>query len=589
MIPVPFGRCAAWLHDASGGRGAVLLPAYGYEDLCSRHALRCLADRLAGRGIPTLRFDYEGTGDSAGLRFCPDQIRTWMSNAAAAISRLRETTGVREFALVGMRLGALLAPFVAARHGGVERLVLLAPPNSGASYVRELRALSLMLRSEAAPDPPEPSGALSVAGFRLDAANVAALKGLDFSALRDTPSPRALLLTPEGTRGMSGLADRLAALGTEAERSDFPGYGEMMCDPTAAQVPEPALDRVAEWVAADAPACRDRPPAPGPGSIAGEGWVEQGVVIGSGGAVGVSCTPSIRSPSERAVLFLNAGGIHHAGWAGMHVAMARRLAREGVSSLRLDFPGVGDAAPWAGPRRITFYDPGTLDHVVAALDWLERQGASSLMIAGTCSGAHHAFHAALRDERVSDLVMLNTLCFVWGPSYSLPLHAWKLSRPKEMASKQRIATGTDERATVGQWAIDTSLPLVKRTVRGLMEALKTGLTPLARRSAAGGDNDRNAVESWFRTLSRRGTRVTLVYGKDDPGRDELERHMGPNGRWATALPGVSMHLIPDTDHALTSATARGRYSDIVLRSALARRDGLGERMSAVAGSRAVAG
>ena len=40
--------------------------------------------------------------------------------------------------------------------------------------------------------------------------------------------------------------------------------------------------------------------------------------------------------------------------------------------------------------------------------------------------------------------------------------------------------------------------------------------------------------------------------------------MGPDGRRATALPGVSMHLIADTDHALSPEAARARYSDIVL-------------------------
>src|SRR5258707_567166 len=59
-----------WLHGpghpAPQSHGVVLCPPLGHEHLHSQRSLRHLADALAGAGFLVLRFDYRGTGDSAG-------------------------------------------------------------------------------------------------------------------------------------------------------------------------------------------------------------------------------------------------------------------------------------------------------------------------------------------------------------------------------------------------------------------------------------------------------------------------------------------------------------------------------------------
>jgi len=63
------------------------------------------------------------------------------------------------------------------------------------------------------------------------------------------------------------------------------------------------------------------------------------------------------------------------------------------------------------------------------------------------------------------------------------------------------------------------------------------------------------------SITRRGTQVLLVYGDNDPGLDELERYMGPDGHRATALPGVTRRLIENTDHTFTPSEARRRLRE----------------------------
>jgi hypothetical protein len=63
-VPVTFAGCFGWLHPAPGRRGVVLCNAWGQEALCAHRSWRLLAMDLAAAGLPTLRFDYPGTGDS---------------------------------------------------------------------------------------------------------------------------------------------------------------------------------------------------------------------------------------------------------------------------------------------------------------------------------------------------------------------------------------------------------------------------------------------------------------------------------------------------------------------------------------------
>src|ERR1700726_4810521 len=61
----------AWLHWPSGEHrsniGLVICKPFGYEALCAHRSLRIFAETAAAIGVPALRFDFSGTGDSADI------------------------------------------------------------------------------------------------------------------------------------------------------------------------------------------------------------------------------------------------------------------------------------------------------------------------------------------------------------------------------------------------------------------------------------------------------------------------------------------------------------------------------------------
>jgi pimeloyl-ACP methyl ester carboxylesterase len=546
IVPVTFDDCIGWLHPAAGGRGVVLCSAFGYEELCSRRTMYDLACSLARAGLPVLRFDYHGTADSAGSGEDPDRVGTWIANIGAAIDLVRRETGVSEVVLVGLRLGALLAACAAAQRSDVCALALLAPPASGPGHVRELRALAHLLL-------PQPGAAakfdgLEVAGFRVARKTLKALSQLDWPKAPITGTSRVLLMHPDDAP-IKPLAAKLGACAPAVEEMSFVAYAQMMCDPTASNVPSEAIARLTNWLGLNAPAADEKRITQRRPVLVGDRYIESPAMLGENGQLsGMFCRALMGEQPRKAVVFVNAGAIYHIGWARMHVEMARELAEAGIASLRFDLAGIGDseAPPGGGPR---LYSALSGD-MRAAIDWLEARGIHDLTVFGTCSGAYQAFHAAISDRRITRIALVNQLCFVWGPAYAMQLEAWRRTKATEVAARNDVLD-TAISAFSARGLLARTIPPAKQVIKF---ALRHAMNLFARGKVLrrGG----NVVERWFADLSARGTRVLLIYSDNDPGLAELERYMGPEGCRATALPGVIKRTIENADHTFTPAEAR---------------------------------
>jgi len=116
-----------------------------------------------------------------------------------------------------------------------------------------------------------------------------------------------------------------------------------------------------------------------------------------------------------AVLFLNAGLLHHVGPHRLHVNLARRLARAGVRSLRFDLSGIGDS----GPRRDRMSrDESLVRETQEAMDSLAAShGIDRFVLFGICTGADQAVRVAIADPRVVGSVLVDGYTYQTSTNY----------------------------------------------------------------------------------------------------------------------------------------------------------------------------
>ncbi|MGI4859616.1 MAG: alpha/beta fold hydrolase, partial [Janthinobacterium lividum] len=252
MRPIVFNECFGWLHDAQGETGVVLCNPYGHEALWTHRGWRALAAELARNQFPALRFDYRGTGDSAGTENEGDAIETWLTSIEDAVRYMRENTQVTRIVLCGVRLGGTLAALVANRIA-VDGLVMLAPITSGREYLRELRLIQRRWRNTAAAhievEKHKPDYVESL-GFRLYPET---LRHLEHIALPQDLQPavsNVLLLDPEKSRDSSKLLAFYREHDVNVEVDAFDDYISLLSETANSVAPYVAINRVVSWLKA---------------------------------------------------------------------------------------------------------------------------------------------------------------------------------------------------------------------------------------------------------------------------------------------------------------------------------------------------
>jgi pimeloyl-ACP methyl ester carboxylesterase len=261
------------------------------------------------------------------------------------------------------------------------------------------------------------------------------------------------------------------------------------------------------------------------------------------------------------VLLLGAAYDRHAGWGRLSVQTARLLAREGITSLRFDAANIADSPPVKNAPDQVLYDAAQNDDVAAALDFLSRRGKGPVVAAGRCSGAYLAFNGALADDRISGVVAVNPVVFHWrkGRSVDEALHKPPRSfgeytqRFRQGATFKRLVSGDVDVMSAGR-------NIAKATLKKL--SIKT-----ARLSRRGSEEGR-AVYGAFDKLKTRDVSISLLYSENDDGLEHFRYYFNADGRGLSAYRNVSLTIIPDADHNLSTPEARKAYIDAVKLMAL---------------------
>jgi uncharacterized protein len=259
MTPLYFGdpqrRLFGLYSPASPGarrtRAVVLCSPWGQEYLRAHRSMRQLALRLTAAGIHVLRFDYYGTGDSAG-DMIEGELPGWESDIEAAIEELMDSTGAQRVGLIGLRLGATLAARTAVRRRKeVESLVLWDPVVEGEEFVTQLLALDSVEMGMPAPrQRPDGRPGWQLLGFPVSPTLRDELASAELCSLVPSLPARCLTITSGPSVSNMALRERLAARGDAAatfEQLDSePAWLEHRSSGAGA-VPVALLERIVSW------------------------------------------------------------------------------------------------------------------------------------------------------------------------------------------------------------------------------------------------------------------------------------------------------------------------------------------------------
>lgn len=565
MTPVTFNGCFGWLHAPDNGVGSdvavMVCPGLMRDAVLPHCSMRLLADELAAAGYWSLRFDYPGTGDSCdgGIDSAGGHWTVWQQSIAVAADWLRAASGARQLVLCGLRAGAALAALVAARRDDVAGMLLFDPVVVGQSYVRELILEADLQSGHSLPR----SKGLDIREFQFSAATVAEIAETDLRLIELPAGQRVAIFAHADNRAINACVRAWIERGVATTCYGWFGL-EPLLDHEVLEENELAdFSGVISWVRRAFPLAASGPQvAPVPveqAQLQPPGCLETPLMFGADGRLfGMLCRPD-HGTSDAVVLIVNGGRDPHYGAARQGVAFARRLAQAGISSLRMDFAGLGDSIGPPGKERVVTYTFSDRDgDIQAAVDALAELGFRRFAVQGLCSGAYHAFRGALAEPRITTLLLVNIALFTL-PSGDVLNYLDRRGRSpsfylRKLFRRQSWATLFGGKVSLSS-ALGDQIGHVRRQVSSKADGLGRRIGVIEERSFAA-----RALDE----LATRGVRTLFLFSPGDHEIDAFAREFGRTGAGLEPYAGAAMKVVPGMDHDLTRAAGRRDAETIMI-------------------------
>lgn len=231
-------------------------------------------------------------------------------------------------------------------------------------------------------------------------------------------------------------------------------------------------------------------------------------------------------PVRSGVLILSGGmaGTSTVGRNRMFVRLCRRLAGEGLGSMRFDYHGIGESMGGVEAFRLDAQQP-FVDDIVGAARFLERQGIEHLVLVGKCFGSRMALAAAPALDRLEGVVLIGA-----------PV--------RDFATRERTVTKLAAELSVWDHVRRALRPVSIRSLRQarrrkvyarIARAKVRALAAKVRgdRGPVGGGESRWISPGFvdpLESLVERETPVQLIYGDEDEFYEEFQQAIQEHAR-----------------------------------------------------------
>lgn len=576
-----------WLHmprnKPVNRMGMVLCPPLGSDYLNTYPVLRHLANRLAYHGIPVLRFDYSGMGNSSGFDIDPDRVVSWIGDIQEARAALSRVAGCVEVGLFGVRIGGLLAAKV-AHDNELPCLVLWGPVAQGRSYMREMRAIHLTAEGFHTATLGE-DGNIEAGGFIYTPQTVKDLSIITLDSL--LPKAGRILFAARDDLPRDQVVPESWL---NAEQCTLPGFAGMLTSPhdSLYSTPLTALDRLEQWIvdAAQSTSTKNnsheisKQSASMPHSARFRARPDETqanireTVFHFGehlACFAITTEPcSVAQPDSPWIIISGTGADHTAGTNRLSALLSRALAHGGLRCVRFDFPGVGDSIVASSALENKTYQTNNSAEISSLIDAIQQNyGAQKFILMGLCSGAYASFHGGLElQQPIVECMLLNPLVFYWEQSKTLgnpPLI--EKSKLQKIEQHNRWAYYLGQMRNFYSW---------KNLLTG-----KTDIKALARTILHKGQNASSEyLQTWtgkfaaynddplthdVRTLVESGRLLTFVFARADQGYGLLMTHAGAIVRYYLRKKRVRIWFVDRTNHVFGSHAPRTELINSVVK------------------------
>ena len=563
-----------WLHAPSESRaapdsGIVLCNPFGYEALCVHRTFRRFAEQAAEAGLAALRFDYDGTGDSAGDDYEAGRLEAWIASVNQAVEALKARTKVRRVFLAGMRLGATLAAIAAVERNDIAGLIAIAPVVKGRGFVRELRALAL---ARPQPTPPEwarvNTDLQESAGFGLTTQTQKSLQEIDLATMSRAPA-QVLLLERDDMPRNDAWGAHLHSLGVHVQRKTFAGYAAMISSPHEHVVPEAMLQDAIAWLNEQVANDRHSPAAVDTAPMRQSSFPADNVresiarPDAESRLFAILTEPSVHNGAALAprsvVLMLNAGAISRIGPGRLYVALARTLAQQGHAVLRLDISGIGDSRPHRGEPDNSVYTDRAQSDIDDAMKYLRRRfGDTPVHAVGICSGAYHLFKAAVAGLPFQTAIVINPLTFFWKEGMSLAEPEFQTASEMTRYRSRALKLSAWLKLLRGGVSVRDFVRVFRSRV---LVAARHRARDVARRLGISVDDD---LARELHQAVQRTQCLLFIFSEHDPGITLLREQGGSAVDCLQRRNRIQLEVIAAADHTFTAHWARDRLIDLLL-------------------------
>ena len=213
---------------------ALICGPIGYQGVIATRALNQLARQLAKATIASWRFDYRGTGESAGDTFTSSSMLEDRQSVASLF-----LTGDRRCGTIGAGFGAYPALYGSE---GEDFLVLWDPVVSGETYAENILTDSKrhMFRHFV------PWAPIELQGFTYTRELLNSISRIRLDRYESTVPPRTLIYAHQDLPDIDRLASCLRALGSDT--STVRHDGEVLGNGSLVTMPTAAIREIVAWI-----------------------------------------------------------------------------------------------------------------------------------------------------------------------------------------------------------------------------------------------------------------------------------------------------------------------------------------------------